>query len=172
MQKTEHAPMVVTHRIQAGSNFCRALVLCLIASQAYGQGCLNASAAGPVFQMSLLPLQTGQFVFEVNAKPLAAGAAEDSGVGLSRGQLGRFEDMAVAVRFNEQGTVDMRDGSVYRSDRVFSYAANETYHVRVVVDTSTHRYSAYIRPLKSSAETTVGENYAFRTQQQTVTDLD
>src|SRR4051794_41789146 len=114
--------MVVTHRIQAGSNFCRALVLCLIASQAYGQGCLNASAAGPVFQMSLLPLQTGQFVFEVNAKPLAAGAAEDSGVGLSRGQLGRFEDMAVAVGVNKQGTGEIRDGSGYRFYRGFFFS--------------------------------------------------
>src|ERR1041385_6612741 len=127
------------------------ILFCALANQGYAQGCLNAAATGPVFQMSLLPLQQGEFMFEVNATPKSAAAAEDGGIGLARGRFGQFDDLAVSVRFSPQGTVDMRDGNVYRADRVITYAANETYHIRLIVNTNTHRYSAYIRLLRLSA---------------------
>ena len=62
---------------------------------------------------------------------------------------------------------------MYRSDGLIRYSANVTYHVRIVADVATHRYSAWVRALQAGAkEVPVGENYAFRTQQQAVTALD
>jgi unsaturated chondroitin disaccharide hydrolase len=53
---------------------------------------------------------------------------------------------------------------------VYPYAAGTTYHFRVAVDVVAHKYSVYVTP-PAGAETTLALNWAFRTEQNTVTDL-
>jgi hypothetical protein len=92
----------------------------------YGQGCLNPSASGAQFQMSLLSPQTGTFTFEADVTPQASGSSIDGGVSLALGRLGAFTDMVATVRFNPSGKIDMRKWRRVPSgqhNRVFSEPA-------------------------------------------------
>src|SRR5260370_40907732 len=50
------------------------------------------------------------------------------------------------------------------------YSANTTYHFRFVVSVAAHTYSLYVAPT-GGVEQAVGVNYAFRTEQATVSSL-
>lgn len=153
------------------TGFASILVLsCCASRDASAQGCLTGSPAIPGFQTSLLDKETGQFTFEVDATPKADQNGVDAGVTLATGRLAQFNDMAATLRFSRT-SVDMRDGSSYRADRTIGFTPGLTYHIRMVVDLGNHQYSAYIRPSNVATETTVGENYAFRTEQANVSSL-
>jgi hypothetical protein len=137
----------------------------------HAQACLNASASGPQFQMSLLSSQTGSFTFEVDVTPKASGPSMDGAVSLALGQLGAFTDMAATVRFNPSGTIDMRNGAAYQADNTVSYAANQQVHIVMNINLTARTYSASVRNLDGSLSA-IGANYSFRTEQQQVNSLD
>jgi hypothetical protein len=146
------------------------LLFCCANRHADAQGCLTGSPAIPGLQMSLLDKETGPFTFEVDATPKADQNGVDAGIALAAGRLAQFNDMAATVRFSRT-SVDMRDGSSYRADRSIGFTPGLTYHIRMVVNPVNHEYSAYIRPSNVATETTVGENYSFRTEQAGVSAL-
>jgi hypothetical protein len=74
------------------------------------------------------------------------------------------------VRFNSQGKIDARNGSAYAALSQISYSANTSYHFRFVVNVPAHTYSIYVTP-SGGSEQAVGTNYAFRTEQATVSSL-
>jgi len=75
------------------------------------------------------------------------------------------------VRFHDNGMVDARNGSNYQAENSYAYSLGTTYHVRLVVDVVDHLYSAYIRQAGIVPETTIANDYAFRTEQSGVTAL-
>jgi hypothetical protein len=131
--------------------------------------CVTATA-GSGFHNNLLPaVQTGTFTATFDATPSASPI--NSVVGLSRGAQTTFNGFATQARFNPSGDIDARNGSSYRANSTIPYHAGLKYHFRLVINIPTHRYSIFVTP-PGSTELTVGTNFAFRTQQNTVTSLD
>ena len=90
---------------------------------------------------------------------------------LSRGAQTAYTGFAALVRFSPAGNIDARNGAAFAAASVIPYAAGKTYHFRVVVNVPSRTYSVFVTP-PGSAETVVGNNFAFRTEQNTVTSLD
>src|SRR5213596_302811 len=128
-------------------------------------GCAASTTA---FQNSAFTSQNGSFTATFDATPTGTGL--DAATGLSQGAAAAYTDLAVIVRFNTGGTIDARNGGAYAATNSIAYTAGTSYHFRVVVDVSSHTYSAYVTPA-GGAEQTIGTGFAFRTEQSTVTAL-
>src|SRR5690348_11025216 len=128
-------------------------------------GCATSTTA---FQNTAFTSQNGSFTATFDATPNAAGI--DAATGLSQGAAAAYTDLAVIVRFNTGGTIDARNGGAYAATNSIPYTAGTSYHFRVVVDVSSHTYSAYVTPAGGS-ELTIGTGFAFRTEQAGVTAL-
>jgi hypothetical protein len=113
--------------------------------------------------------QTGSFTVEYDAIPNSKPI--DSVVGLSRGPQTAHTGFATLTRFNPSGNIDARNGGAYAAASTIPYSAGLSYHFRLVVNVASHTYSAYVRA-GGGAESTIGTNLAFRTEQATVTRLD
>jgi hypothetical protein len=118
--------------------------------------------------------QTGTFTAEWDATPSLVPI--DSVMALSAGAGTAFTSFACLARFfqgdaNTAPRIDARKGSGYNADNVIPYSANVTYHFRMVVKIPAHTYSVYVTPA-GGTELTVGTDYAFRTEQASVTHLD
>ena len=122
--------------------------------------------------------QTGTFTVEFDATPTLVPI--DSVMALSAGAGTAFSSFGCLARFYQGDSnttpptaprIDARNGSGYAADNVIPYSANVTYHFRMVVNIPAHTYSVYVT-LAGGTELTVGSNYAFRTEQNTVTHLD
>jgi Concanavalin A-like lectin/glucanases superfamily len=130
---------------------------------------ITVSASGTQFgNSSFAAAQNGSFTAEVDATPLSSGI--DGAVALSNGPQTAFTGLACIGRFNSSGFIDARNGGAYTAATPIPYLANQTYHFRFVVTLSNHTYSIYVTP-PGQAEQVVGLNYAFRTEQQSVTAL-
>jgi len=133
--------------------------------------CLGAASSGPEFQSITLAQQTGVFTFEVDATPSASNPNVDGAVGLSNTLMTAFTDLAAVVRFHDNGLVDARNGSAYQTENAYPFTVGTTYHIRMVVDVPNKMYMAYIRAAGVVPETTIANNYAFRTEQSGITVL-
>src|SRR6266566_1401407 len=129
-------------------------------------GCAASTTA---FQNSAFTSQNGSFTATFDATPNGTGL--DAATGLSQGAAAAYTDLAVILRFNTGGTIDARNGGAYAATNSIGYTAGTSYHFRVVVDVSSHTYSAYVTPA-GGAEQTIGTGFAFRTEQSGVTALD
>jgi hypothetical protein len=85
--------------------------------------------------------------------------------GLAPGPVDSVGDLAVIVRFNSLGRIDVRDGDRFAADRVFTYTAGVRYEFRIVVDNVQHTYTVFVKP-EGGVEQTLATDYAFRTAQQ------
>jgi len=130
---------------------------------------ITVSASGPEWGSTAFGAeQTGSFTAEVDGTPLASNI--DGGIGLSNGPQTAFTGLACIARFNSSGFIDARNGGTYSAVSSIPYVGNQTYHFRFVVSLSNHTYSLYVTP-PGQSEQTVASNYAFRTEQQSVTSL-
>jgi len=91
-------------------------------------------------------------------------------VGISHGAQTAYTGFANIVRFNTTGTIDARNGGGYAATTTLHYTAGATYHVRMAIDIPTHHYSIFVTP-PGGSEVTIGSNFAFRLEQNTVTSL-
>jgi hypothetical protein len=132
-----------------------------------GSTCVTATAGGS-WQNRSFTSQSGTFTAEFDATPLAA--PTDTVVGLSQGAQTAYSGFATLARFNLSGAIDARNGGAYAAASTIPYSANVTYHFRLVVNVPAHTYSIFVRPAGGS-EQTVGTNFEFRTEQNTVAGL-
>jgi hypothetical protein len=79
-------------------------------------------------------------------------------------------DVAAIVRFNDGGTIDVRNGGVFAAEQKLPYSAGKTYRVRMVIDIPKKTYSVFVTPA-GQAEVTLATNYAFRSGQGSVQSL-
>ena len=122
------------------------------------------SAAG--FRTFDLPAeQTGTFEVSFDATPLHDNI--DAFTGISAMAPREAGDVAAIVRFNEQGTIDVRNGGAFRADQSLAYSANKPYRVRMVIDVKSRTYSVFVTP-PGQPEVSLAKNYAFRSQQAAV----
>lgn len=112
--------------------------------------------------------QTGAFEVSFDATPLADKI--DVFTGFSAMAPGSATDVAAIVRFNDKGTIDVRNGSAFQADQVLGYAANRIYRMRLVIDVANKKYSVFVTPA-GQPEVLLAKNYAFRSQQATVRSL-
>jgi len=113
--------------------------------------------------------QTGIFTVQFDATPSVSPL--DSVMALSSGAQTAYNGFACLARFSTTGNIDARNGGSYVADNVIPYSANVTYTFRLAVDVPAHTYSVYVTEA-GGAEQTVGTDFAFRTEQNTVTNLD
>jgi M6 family metalloprotease-like protein len=129
--------------------------------------CLTASSSGPWLNTAFAS-QNKVFTAEFDATPGARPL--DAVVGLSAGAQTAFTGLAAAVRFNTAGNIDARNGGTYAALTTIAYSANQTYHFRLAVDLTTKRYSIWLRR-PGQGEEVLGRDFAFRTEQSGVTQL-
>src|SRR5215217_831917 len=133
----------------------------------FGAPCYTA-IAGAGWINNAFTSQGTAFTAEWDATPSAANI--DVVMALSNGAQTSVTAFACLTRFNEFGKIQARDGGNYNSASSILYTANTTYHFRLVVSVPSHTYSIYVTPAGGS-EQLVGLNYAFRTEQSTVSAL-
>jgi hypothetical protein len=130
-------------------------------------GTVTAAVGGP-WQDLAMTSQSGAFTATFDATPSAS--PNNAVVGLSSGAQTAYSGFACLVRFNTSGNIDARNGGAYTAAATVPFSANSTYHFRLAVNVSAHTYSIYVTP-PGGSELTVGSNYAFRTEQNTVSAL-
>lgn len=109
--------------------------------------------------------QTGTFEISFDATPLADNIDAFTGIGaITPREAG---DVAAIVRFNEQGTIDVRNGGAFRADQNLAYSANKAYRVRMVINVKSKTYSVFVNP-PGQPEVPLARNYAFRSTQAAV----
>ena len=128
---------------------------------------VTASAGGGWLNTTIDTL-AGAFTAEFDATPSLNPI--DSVVGFSSGASTNFTNLAAIVRFNTTNNIDARNGGVYVASNAIPYTANTSYHFRLVIDVPSHTYSAYVTPAGGS-EQVIGINYAFRSEQSSVPQL-
>jgi hypothetical protein len=129
------------------------------------EGCLASS--GSWANVSLSQTETANFRVAYDAIPSAA--TMNAIGGLSSAAAHDYTRLAAAARFNPSGMIDVRNGSSFTAATSVRYSAGATYHFILDVNVSTHKYNAYV--LIGSAQTTLGTNLAFRSEQATVNSL-
>jgi hypothetical protein len=112
--------------------------------------------------------QTGTFTCEFDATP--ASLALDNVLGLSNGAAVNYSDVAAAVTFTTGSVIQVRNGGSYAADSVVAYAAGSKYHIRMVVNLAAHTYDVWVTP-PSLSPVQIADDYAFRTEQSAVTQL-
>ena len=114
--------------------------------------------------------QTGTFTATFDATP--AHSNMNSVVALSHGAGTAYTAFANLVAFNgTQGIILARNGGTYPPPvTTVPYTGGLTYHFRLAVNVPAHTYSIFVTP-PGGSEVTIGNNYAFRLEQNTVTSL-
>jgi hypothetical protein len=115
-----------------------------------------------------MPAQVDTFTAEFSVLPSVI--PMDGLVSLSRFPAYDYSQVAVAVRFNQQGTIDARNGDAYAAAATVPYELYKEYRFQVKVSVPTHRYSVYVTP-PGGGEVTLAQNYAFRSEQAAVNQL-
>lgn len=113
--------------------------------------------------------QTGTFTASFDAMPSTKPL--DGVIAMAQGVPGSYTDLAAIIRFAPTGYIDARNGGAYTAASSIPYVANTVYRFRTVVNVATHTYSVYVTP-PGGSELTVGEHFAFRSEQANVTKLD
>jgi unsaturated chondroitin disaccharide hydrolase len=81
-----------------------------------------------------------------------------------------FSSSAMLIRMDTDGFFDARNGGGYAALTAVPYAANTTYHVRMVANLGTKRYSVWVRP-PGGAEIQLAKDYVFRSDAPLTDDL-
>lgn len=149
---------------------CLTVALFAHAGGANAATCTAASPGAAQWQNIGFTPQTGVFTMTLRATPKASPG--DTLVALAQGPQSRWSGLAAIVRFNNAGTIDVRDGGVYRADRAFNYYAGMTVYLRISVDMATKTYSVYVREYGVGTWYNLATDYMFRTEQQAVSQLD
>jgi len=129
--------------------------------------CVTASPTNG-WRNTPLPNQTTTFTAVFDATPSAS--PTNSVVAISKGAQTAYTGFATLVRFSPSGNIDARNGGAFAAASIIPYVAGKTYHFRVVVNVPSRTYSIFVTP-PGSTERLVGTNFAFRTEQNTVTSL-
>ncbi len=130
--------------------------------------CTTATATG-TWNNTAFPSHSGTFTAAFDATPSVA--KESAAVGLSHGAQTAFTGFANLVVFTTAGTIQARNGGSYTAASTIQFSAGVKYHFRLAINLTAHTYSIFVTPAGGS-EITVGSNFAFRTEQNTVTSLD
>ncbi len=125
-------------------------------------------SSGTTWQNAAQSAVDGKFEATFNLHALTSNM--DGVVGFGSGPASTFDDLAVIVRLNVNGQIDVRDGTSYRADASVSYKSGDTFIVRITGDVQTKRYSVAVET-PANDTVVVADNYSFRSAQLTVAQL-
>lgn len=171
--RTEQATLSRLSNFNAISDLAASSTICdfTVVPGQTGSGCAVAAAAANWTNIPFTS-QAGSFTAVFNATPTSSGAQMDTVMALSNSSqinANDFSGSAVLVRFNSFGTIDARNGGMYPVSS-YQYSAGVPYRFRLVVNVPQHSYSVYVMP-SGGTETAIGVNYAFRTEQSSISAL-
>ncbi len=129
----------------------------------------STTTANATWNNTAFPSHSGSFTATFDATPSVV--KESAAVGLSHGAQTAYSGFANLVVFTTAGTIQARNGGSYTAASTISFSPNVSYHFRLAINVTAHTYSIFVTPAGGS-EITVGSNFAFRTEQNTVTSLD
>jgi uncharacterized membrane protein len=132
-------------------------------------GTCTTATSGGAWQNTAIAAQTGTFTATFDATPSVS--PFNAVVALSKGVQTGYTGFATLVRFNPSSGIDARNGSVYAPATGIPFSAGSTYHFRLVINVPARTYSIFVTP-PGGTERTLGTNFAFRSEQSTVTSLD
>jgi len=112
--------------------------------------------------------QTGTFTATFDAIP-SISPANDT-LSFSKGSQSAYTGLAATVRFSTTGKIDARNGGAYAAVTSVPFSAGVSYHFRMVVNVPAKTYSAYVTA-PGGAEQTIASNYAYRTEQASITSI-
>ncbi|MEA4936034.1 MAG: hypothetical protein VB102_05245 [Paludibacter sp.] len=136
-------------------------------------GTMNVSMAQSVtskssWQSFNVSTQTGSFRVQFD---LVMSLANTQGyVTVQNGTITDTPQGACIIYVHQSGVIWARNGSSYTSNGTVRFTAGTSYHFRLEINVPTHTYSIYVTP-SGQSEITLGANYAFRTEQASVTQL-
>jgi len=113
--------------------------------------------------------QTGVFSVEFDLTPHQNNMVGCTG--FSPGVPSLHNDVACIVRLNSSGNIDVRNGDSYQADNTVSYSIGVNYHFVFDIDIPNHKYDVFVTPAGGST-TQLANDYNFRTQQASCTNLD
>src|SRR6185369_1999483 len=102
----------------------------------------NQESAMGLKSFDLPAPQTGTFEVSFDATPLADKI--DVFTGISSAAARTASEVSAIVRFNDEGSIDVRNSAAFRADAVLPYSANKTYRVRMVIDVAGNTYSVFV----------------------------
>ena len=111
------------------------------------------------------PDQASGFEIELDATPSANQL--DAVVGISDGPAGSFPHLAIAVRFNTDGLLDVRSAFSYVANVIYPWSAGTSYHFRIRVDMVRREYEVWVRPTSGGGEVSLA-HVLFRSEQRDV----
>jgi unsaturated chondroitin disaccharide hydrolase len=113
---------------------------------------------------------TGVRTLEFDINPRVA--AQDGTVGYSDSSMDvtGYSSLNLTVRMNTSGYFDVRNGGGYAALTRVNFVSGQTYHVRIVADLGTQRYSVWVRP-PGGSEVQIARDYAFRSGAPAINDL-
>jgi len=129
----------------------------------------STTTANATWNNTAFPSHSGTFTAAFDATPSVA--KESAAVGLSHGAQTAYSGFANLVVFTTTGTIQARNGGAYAAASTINFSAGVSYHFRLAINVTNHTYSIFVTPA-GGTEQTVGSNFAFRTEQNTVTSLD
>lgn len=134
---------------------------------AASSNCVVTSSPG-TWTNSSFPAQTAAFTVNFDVTPSQANM--DGVVGISNGSQGAYSGFACLVQFGASGFINARNGGAYAAATSIPYMAGNSYHIREVINVTNHTYSVYVTP-PGGSEQSLGVDYNFRTEQNSVTQL-
>ncbi|MEM7132624.1 MAG: hypothetical protein AAF702_40350 [Chloroflexota bacterium] len=153
------------YRIKIGNEFGEVFSNVVTLSVYPEEACLHT---GKEWQSRSIHKQQETFQATFSAIPTANKI--DALVGLSRGESRAFTDMAVIIRFAENGYLDIRNGPNYMAEKRVAYQSGERYNFRVAIDIPQKSYTVYVT-LPDGEEVRLARDYTFRSEQNQVTQL-
>jgi Abnormal spindle-like microcephaly-assoc'd, ASPM-SPD-2-Hydin len=132
-----------------------------------GHASTCVSSSGSWANYPLSQTATGNFRVTFDATPSAAFI--NGTMGLSFGPAAGYTSLAAIVRFNDTGTIDARNSTVFAAASKITYVAGTIYHFILDVNATAHTYNAYV--MIGSVQTTIGSNFVFRYEQATTSSL-
>jgi hypothetical protein len=128
----------------------------------------SCTSSTTAWQNASFAQQAGTFSASFYATPSAQ--ANDNVTGFSSAAAADYTNLAVAVRFNTNSTIDARNGGAYAAVNTVNYTAGMSYYFRFSINVAAHTYDAYVTPA-GGTEVQIASSYAFRTEQAGITSL-
>jgi hypothetical protein len=131
------------------------------ATQAEGEtSCLDATSTSG-WVSGGIGAPPSHFTWELDVTPSTTG--EDALVGLAHDSPASYSDLAAIVRFNSEGKLDARDGSVYRAVTEFAYEPGAAHHLTFDVDSYRRTYS--VLAMRGTQGAYIARDFEYRTEQ-------
>jgi len=116
------------------------------------------SPATEDFVITAMAAQTGRF--EATWDAYATADQVDGVIGFSQESPLVYDDLSCKILFTNTGDITVSNGSTYTSDVQVSYAANQFFTFRMLVDIPEQTYSVWVTP-EGAQEVLLADTYAF-----------